>query len=510
MRRLLLDLPLFVLLLAVAALAMLVPAGFAATVGEHQEMRAFFYSAVLLGTVSGFAAIATHGRPVRRQGRTHLITLLATYLVIPVVLAVPVVEAVRDTSFMNAWFEMVSALTTTGATVFEDPERLGRSVHLWRALVGWLGGFLAWVTAIAIMAPLNLGGFEVLNPAPVGGGNRVFGTTASALPGDTPSAAERLMHFTTRLLPVYTGLTAVLWVALTVLGETPFVAFCHAMSTMATSGISPVGGLSGASGVIGEGLVFLFLLFALSRQTFTTDARGDDTEALRTDPEFRLGLLIVLVVPVLIFLHHWVGVLDLPEGAERPGGLAAFWGGLFTTMSFLTTAGFESAYWDAAQLWSGLETPGLMLLGLSIFGGGVATTAGGVKLLRVYALYRHGQRELDKLVFPNSVAGAGVRDRHFRRQGAYVAWVFFMLFAMSIAMVMAMLGFFHLSFEEVTVLTVAALSTTGPLASVAADTPLSYAALPAGAKAILAGTMVLGRLEMLVIVALINPLNWRQ
>ena len=69
-------------------------------------------------------------------------------------------EAVPDTSLMNAWFEMTSALTTTGATVF-DPARLSDTVHLWRATMGWFGGYLILLGAYAILAPLNLGGFEV-------------------------------------------------------------------------------------------------------------------------------------------------------------------------------------------------------------------------------------------------------------------------------------------------------------------------------------------------------------
>jgi len=150
-----------------------------------------------------------------------------------------------------------------------------------------------------------------------------------------------------------------------------------------------------------------------------------------------------------------------------------------------------------------------VLMGLAVFGGGVATTAGGVKLLRVYALVKHGQREMDKLVSPSSVGGSGQVARRFRREGAYVAWVFFMLFALSIATISMALAFFGLTFEEALVLTIAGLSTTGPLVDVAADKPIDLIALAPGAKAILAAAMVLGRLETLAIIALLNPEFWR-
>ena len=146
---------------------------------------------------------------------------------------------------------------------------------------------------------------------------------------------------------------------------------------------------------------------------------------------------------------------------------------------------------------------------LCIIGGGVATTAGGVRLLRVYALYRHGYREMDKLVHPSSVGGAGPLERHIRRQGAMVAWVFFMLFAITIALVMMALAVTGLDFETSTVLAVAALSNTGPAAGAAAGTAISYGALDTVAKAILCGAMVIGRVETLVIIALMNPAFWR-
>ena len=95
----------------------------------------------------------------------------------------------------------------------------------------------------------------------------------------------------------------------------------------------------------------------------------------------------------------------------------------------------------------------------------MATTAGGAKLLRVYALYKHGLRELERLVHPHSVGGSGGEARHLRRRGAYMAWLFFMLMALSLALVMAAFALTGSAFEEALVLAVAGLTTTGPLAA---------------------------------------------
>ena len=500
-----LQLPLIVLLVGVSALAMLVPAMHGLAIRDLPVARAFFYSALLFLILFGMIGIATANYSIRRQGRSHLISLLAFFSALPIILAVPFAESVPDTTFFNAYVEMVSSLTTTGLTLF-DPDRLPPSVHLWRALVGWMGGFFVWVTAIAILAPLNLGGFEGVSTAEVGRGASVSTSQIDRVAGQS----ERLTRFAIMLAPIYVGLTLVLWIALIVAGDAPLTAVSHAMSTLATSGISPVGGAQEArSGIAGEALIFLFFVFGLSRMTFSADERTDGWRTLVQDPELRLGMLLILTLPVFMFARHWVATVEYDTPVTLIEGFIGIWGTLFTVASFLTTTGFESATWDAARAWSGLQTPGLVLMGLALFGGGVATTAGGVKLLRVYALYKHGLREMEKLVQPSSIGGSGQTARRFRRQGAYVAWVFFMLFALSIAAVMTALSLAGLNFEETLVLTIATLSTTGPLTNTAMETPMLLGQLSDLAKSIAVAAMVLGRLETLAIIALLNPEFWR-
>ncbi len=502
----LLALPLFVLLVGVAALAMFVPAIHAWVVRDLETGRAFFYSALTLLVFFGMLAIASNAMRIRRKDRSHLITMLACFVALPVLLAVPFVETVDDTTFLNAYFEMVSSLTTTGLTLFEA-ERLPPSLHLWRAMVAWLGGFFIWVTAVAILAPLSLGGFELISNAEVGQG--ASGSTIEI--GGRTNPSERLMRFVLRFAPIYGGLTVVLWVALQIGGETPLVAICHAMSTLSTSGITPLpDGFQGAgAGYTGEIVILLFLVFALSRMTFSIDERRGGWKSLAEDPEMQMGLVLIAALPILLFLRHGFASFEEDAGPTLVEGVLGIWGSLFTVASFLTTAGFESRAWGAAQAWSGLESPGVLLLGLAIFGGGVATTAGGVKLLRVYALFKHGQREMERLVQPSSIGGAGQLARRFRRQGAFIAWIFFMLFAISIAAVTALLALAGLTFEDAIIVAIASLSTTGPLVNVAGPEPLDVSAWDAGVKTVSMAAMVLGRLETLVIIALLNPEFWR-
>lgn len=499
--------PLFVLLMGIGALAMFVPALHAYMARQYWVARPFAYSGLLFFALSVLLALATASNPRGHRGRGYLITLFSAFLVLPLMLAVPFNESVRDTGLFNSWWEMVSSFTTTGATLYE-PGRLVPSLHLWRALVGWMGGFFILVMAIAVLAPLGIGGFEIFF---AGGFGKASGAAPSFLRDGVAEPGERILHYARVLAPAYVALTAMLWLLLLIAGDGSLLALIHALSTLSTSGISPIAGPGSApSGLTGEALIFLFLIPALSRRLWPGGGELRASIRLRDDSELRLAASLVALVTGFLFVRHWIAALDV----DAPAGaflsiLRSLWGTAFTALSFLTTTGFESASWDDARHWSGLGTPGLILAGLAITGGGIATTAGGVKLLRVYALLRQGERELEKLVHPTSIAGGGPVQRRLRREGAYIAWIFFMLFALSIAAVMMAITAFGLPFEPASILTIAALSNTGPLAAVAADAPLEWASLSDAMKVILAMAMALGRLETLAIIALFNPDFWR-
>jgi len=497
------PIPFFVVLSGMTVLAMLVPAIVATQIGYFAIGRTFFYSALLLSALTLVVGLALAGQPPKNLSRAHFMTLASSYLVIPVICAVPFKQAVPDTTFLNAVFEMVSCFTTTGATAFE-PGRLSAPLHLWRAEIGWLGGLFAWVTAAAILAPLNLGGFEVSAASEPGRG---VGGRSSLLPA--LETGRRLVRFWNALVPIYAGLTVVLWICLILVGNEPMAALIHAMGTLSTSGIQGAHPAIGGVYVGGEVLVFLFLFFAVSRRTYSTDSALRTWNRLAQDAEIRVGVIVVAIATAVLFASHFWSAVDLGKGENSVSAISAAWGILFTTLSFMTTAGYVSVYWAEAQQWSGLGPDSFALAGLAIFGGGVATTAGGVKLLRVYALYVHSRRELRRLVHPSIVLGKGKPGREVPARGVYIAWVFFMLFAVSITVVWLVLSALGLEFEPALLLTVSALSTTGPLAPVISDGVVTYQPLSAEVKTVLMATMVLGRLETLAVIALFNAEIWR-
>ena len=537
--RWLLRLPLILPVAALGALAMLVPAVHAAVIGEVAIARNFLHAAILFLILIGMVALAVSANPRRSAARANLVTMIVVMLALPLMLAVPFAESLPDTGLFNAWWEMVSSLTTTGASLY-SADLLPAPLHLWRATVGWLGGLFILIAAVSILAPLRVGGFELMS-SPYGRNERFDRLPGHEAAGgallaerEPPEPGLRVLRATQAVAPVYAGLTLVLWTLLMMLGDSSLVALCRAMGTLSTSGISAMAGPAGQdAGVIGEIAIFLFLILALSRRFWPGGGELRASEALRDDPELRMAGSVVLLVAATLFLRHFVGAIEVAAegGDERPaalfaglsGALGAAWGGLFNALSYLTTTGWNSVHWEGARNWSGLTAPGLMLAGLAIFGGGVATTAGGVKLLRVYALARQGERELERIIHPHSVGGGGRAARRLRREGAYLAFIFFMLFAISIAVVIMLVSIHQIELETATILSIAALTNTGPLAGAIPLVPAfessagvasapwdGWSGLAPLTKTVLAGAMIVGRIETLAVLAVFTPDFWRR
>ena len=484
--------PVPVVLLGTAGAGMLVPSGLAFLSNESQVGRAFLYSSIFVVLLAAFLAIALMGNSGRRRSNALLPLFAATYLLLPLAMALPLVEAVPELRFGDAWFEMVSAFTTTGASLIDAPQTVPHAVHLWRGLVAWAGGLFILVAAMALMAPLGLGGFEVIR-------EKAQVPLMRADAGD--DVAQRLRAQLGLVLPPYLAATAAVWAVLTGLGVPGFHALMQAMAALSTSGVLAQTGL-GSIGLAAEAVLFVALIPALSLR-LRPGPQGFERFRPQRDPELRAAAAILSVVSLIVVLRHVYAAAGVPEDEAFPALGRAIWGMAFNGLSFLTTAGLVSESWVTMRAWSGLSPPGLLLVGLALMGGGVATTAGGVKLLRMQAMARMGRVELERLIFPSLVIGGGDRARFLATQGARAAWLLAMVFAIAGVTLIALLMILGLHLEEALIFGIAALTTTGPLAQVAGEAPMAWSALPDSARVLLAFAMVLGRVEILVLVALV-------
>ena len=513
----LLRLPMFPLCLGVLALAMLVPALFGLIQRDWASAREFLYTAIFTGFASATLAVALGSRERGVRDRAALRDLVICWVLVPLFAAVPLWLRTPYIGIWGAWFEMVGAFTTTGGTVYGDPEKVPEAIHLWRGMVAWFGGLVTLVAAFAILAPRNLGGFEVTVHRAAAAklpGGQVGGQTSGSISLYGASRVrldERLARTLRTLLPVYGALTAMLAFLFSALGQDGLAAAVHAMAIVSTSGISPYSdGLAAHPSFLVELAAVLFMVLAATRLTYAEARRFGAVERWHRDPELKLMAMLVAIATLALFLRHWFGALTIELGDGASEALPALWGAVFTSLSFLTTTGFESASWDSARDWSGLANPGLILLGLCAIGGGAATTAGGIKLVRAYALLRHGYRELERIAQPHSVLATGMRRRGVLREGAFLAWAFVMLYIMAIFVAVLALTLTGLSFEDSLVAAIASISNTGPAFDLVAPGEIDFPRLSESQRLILAITMILGRIETLAVISLFNTDSWRR
>ena len=392
---------------------------------------------------------------------------------------------------------MVGALTTTGFPVFEK-EFLSKPVHLWRALVAWFGGGLIWIAAFVILLPVNFGGLEIFsNEKKSQNSNRKL---------TLDERSTTLLKVSQKLIPIYLGLTVALWGCLTSFGTEGYTSFIRALSVVSTSGISgPEKFELDGAGFKGELVIVLFLFVAVSNNIIRIFYKQLSLKGILSDIEIRLGLSIILSATVIITLKQ-ASLGNFYTGLSGSFGnlIEIIWGNFFTVFSFITTNGYVSAFWNSSLSSVDLSYTVIILMGLCLFGGGVATTAGGVKLLRISILLSAFSNETGKLLYPSSVTAKKNNPLKDLEMSVFMAWVFFMLFMVSTATLTIILTVFELRFEDAILLAVACLTTTGPIIEMVELNNFLITDLSIFSKIALIIGMVLGRLEILVALSLIT------
>ena len=142
--------PLFILLLGLSSLLMYVPMLYSIRLEDWLYARTFFYHGTFFLILTALLSIAFASRQRSVKSVSHIFDLFCSFIFLPVFLAVPLDFLVPSIGLFEAYFEMLSSLTTTGASIFRDPRGLPDVLHLWRALIGWAGGFLMLVTAMGL------------------------------------------------------------------------------------------------------------------------------------------------------------------------------------------------------------------------------------------------------------------------------------------------------------------------------------------------------------------------
>ena len=484
------KLPLAISIPTLFILMLMIPSVHGFISGDSHKGRSFFY-AVLLGLFGlTFLRFSLQGTVFPMHRHAQLWSLIAFFLGFPLLLAIPLYEVSATGQFIDAYLDIVSTVTTTGLPVFA-PGSLSETLVIWRVSLGWASGFLIWVFAWSIFAPLNLGGFEHL-----GARGEAMAQTQNARQTTGRLPAEKFWSEALRLGPVYLWITLAAALALLTVSGDPSYALLRAMATIATFGIE-IPEHSGAGGVGGEVILALVMLFALSRSTFSTVFARARKWRVTEDPELRVAAGLVLVATLVL----------IGQGARYVEGLGAHlelvWGAFFTSLSYLTTTGLASDSLPFGLV--NLDPVEIILVALAMIGGGVATTAGGIKLLRVFILTGHSRAEVNRLIAPSQVMSGQIESRSHDHHSAMLACVFLVLFILVMGAITLALTVAGSPVKDSLYLTLATVTNTGPLLTTGSGAETLVMSLPTQAKMILAAAMVLGRLEVLALLALLNP-----
>jgi trk system potassium uptake protein TrkH len=381
---------------------------------------------------------------------------------------------------IDAAFESMSGLTTTGATMFEDFSRYGRGVFFWRSLTQWLGGLGVIALFVAVLPRLAIGGRQLF--------------FAEAAGPTDEKLTPQIRRTAAALWTVYAGLTVAEAIALRIAGMTWFDSACHALTTLAAGGFSPhPQSIMGYGSPAIEWIIIVFMIlaganFALQVRLF----RGEVSAPLRDD-EFRAYVGVIVV---------FAGLGGLFLGLQGLGGADAVRTSLFQVVSILTTTGYAS---DDFQLWS--DQGRMLLLILMFIGGSAGSAAGGPKIVRHVLIARYTLHELKRVLHPRAVLPVKLGGRTVPDDIMRAVLVFFLFYLLVFALCTLVVASFGADLMTAITASIATLGNIGP--GFDAVGPMAhYAHLHPVSKVVLIGAMWVGRLEVLTVLAILRPEVW--
>ena len=435
-------------------------------------------------TVIGLVLWRWFDRPGELSTREGFAAVALAWIAIGLVGALPYLFTGSITNITDAVFETVGGFSTTGSSVIPDPGLLPHGIQFWRSFTQWMGGMGVIVLSIAVLPLLGMGAVQLAR---------------AESPGPTPDRlTPRFKETAKRLWIVYVALTVIEMILLWFGDMTLFEAVNHSFTTMSTGGYSTNAGSLNAFSNYSQWIVILFMV--LAGTSFAVHYRAlRKPDVYWKTTEVRVYLGITAVAAVVMIVGTWGGsVHDTIRDA------------LFTSASMITTTGYGTADF-------GLWKPALqiMIVGLMFIGGMAGSTAGSVKIYRHEVLYEASRADVRRLIHPRGIFVARIGKNPLKDDLVEAVQTFFLLYMFAF-----MTGSFALAVissiwgpDMDIVSTVSAVASSlgnvGPGLGSVGPTG-NYLEVPMLGKWLLAGLMIVGRLEILPILILFNRESWRR
>jgi len=383
-------------------------------------------------------------------------------------------------SIIDSFFESMSGITTTGATVISNIDALPESVLFYRQMLQWMGGMGLIVLAIAVMPLLGIGG------------GQIYKTEIPGAMGEQ-RLTPRIKETAQALWSIYLGLTILCALLYYLGGMSAFDAISHAMSTVAIGGFSTHDesiGYFNSSTIEIICIIFMLLsAFSFTLHYFAIYKR----KPLKYfyDPEFRFFFsILLLVLAVSLFINSFTDYENSPNFKEI----------VFHSVSMITTTGFSTS--DTSD-WP-LSVSFLLLVGAFV-GACSGSVGGGVKSWRVMIMLNHAYSNIMKMIHPNSVISLKIGSRSVDDEVATSVWGFFSIYVISFMILLLAVLTSGLDLESAFSAVGACLNNLGPGLGAVSE---NYSNISSFTKSILAFAMLLGRLEIFTLLVILTPMFW--
>lgn len=444
----------------------------------------FAISAAILLVVGLIIFLPVRSYHQELRVRDGFLIVVGCWLALAVVGALPfVLLQTPQLSYVDALFESMSGLTTTGATIITNLEELPRAILYYRQQLQWLGGMGIIVLAVAILPMLRIGGMQLYR---------------AEMPGPLKDSklTPRITETAKALWLIYLGITVTCALAYWLSGMSLFDAVGHSFSTVAIGGFSTHdASLAYFDNPTIEIIAVIFMFIAgMNFALHFTAWRKASAQPYFLDPELKVYALLLVSLSVLAtFALYFNGTYStLMESARYAG---------FQVVSAMTTTGFTTTEF---YLWGGLVP--ILMICVAFIGGCAGSTAGGMKVIRIILLYRQSVREIRRLIHPNAVIPVKIGGQKTSQTVMDAVWGFFFLYIASFALMTILLNATGIDSVAAFSAVAACITNLGPGLS---EVGSNYASLNSPAKLILSFAMLAGRLEIYTLLVLLTPAFWR-
>ncbi len=469
------------LLLVALAAAMLVPMALDGLRGDR-NWKAFAQSAAVTALAGAVLAMSCANRAGRGLTIRHAFVLtVAAWVALPAFGALPLMMGAPGARTIDALFESVSGMTTTGTTAFAGLDDLPRGANLWRVLLHWLGGLGIVVVALLFLPLMKVGGMQFFR-------TEGFDTLGKVLP--------RALDISSALIQVYLFLTLACVLTYYALGMSGYQAVIHALSTVSTGGFSSSDRSFGQFLGAPEYAAAVFMLLAsMPFVRFIQVMQGQVTpiwQDRQVRAYLRWNLYAILAVAAWLIWNEG----QAAEPALREA--------LFNITSTFSGTGFASV---DLTLWG--TFPFVVLIAVGLIGGCTSSTGCSVKVFRFLILFEAVKVQLRRLQSPSTVVAVRYEGRRVDEEVINSVILFFTLFILSFGLLAVALSMAGLQGKTAVTAAWTSIANVGPVFGPEVGPTGAVGGFPDAAKWLMMAGMILGRLELIAVFVLLLPRFWR-